>query len=186
MFFCLVLITLSIRNVWRTTFDLNPKINLNKQKKIDLKIFVLIITFVNPDYYVSRRIADIAPEHIQVVRENDYVREKKRSKLRSVSPYRRHRSSRADYYEDESVIDGKPRSKVAVVVRTQKKPAVASTIWSRINESERLKTVSEGMCTCTWVVSKFHKKFWTIIACLLGIQTRLHNLCINRGKIQYE
>lgn len=92
----------------------------------------------------NRRLPPVLPEHIQVVRENDYVREKRRNKLRSVSPGRRHNVSRAEYYDEESVVDGKPRSKVAVVVRTQKKPAVASTIWSRINESERLKTVSEG------------------------------------------
>ncbi|KAF5279160.1 hypothetical protein FQR65_LT03406 [Abscondita terminalis] len=42
--------------------------------------------------------------------------------------------------------DHKPRSKVAVVIKTQKRPAVASTIWSRITpKKERLKTASERL-----------------------------------------
>ncbi|KAF5269700.1 hypothetical protein FQA39_LY08623 [Lamprigera yunnana] len=40
----------------------------------------------------------------------------------------------------------KPRSKVAVVIKTQKRPTVASTIWSRITpKKERLKTASERL-----------------------------------------
>lgn len=46
--------------------------------------------------------------------------------------------------EEENFSDHKPRSKVAVVIRTQKKPAVASTVWSRIREKGRFKTGTEN------------------------------------------
>ncbi|XP_022912649.2 nuclear cap-binding protein subunit 3-like [Onthophagus taurus] len=68
---------------------------------------------------------------------------------KGTSPNRFSRRMRSDYshlsdYED-SLEDQKPKSKVTVVIKTQKKPTVASTIWSRINsDRERLKTVSEG------------------------------------------
>lgn len=50
----------------------------------------------------------------------------------------RHRL-RHSHYSDNEVSSHKPKSKVAVVIKTQKKPAVASTIWSRVqtqSESE--------------------------------------------------
>ncbi|XP_057670791.1 nuclear cap-binding protein subunit 3-like [Diorhabda carinulata] len=38
--------------------------------------------------------------------------------------------------DDDSRRTSKPKSKVAVVIKKQKKPTVASTIWSRVHESE--------------------------------------------------
>ncbi|KAJ8967178.1 hypothetical protein NQ317_006524 [Molorchus minor] len=47
----------------------------------------------------------------------------------------RHRKRRnSDYSEEEPYNSSKPRSKVAVVIKTQKRPAVASTIWSRVEK----------------------------------------------------
>ncbi|KAK4875252.1 hypothetical protein RN001_011674 [Aquatica leii] len=55
----------------------------------------------------------------------------------------------SDKYEQEhhsQYNSHKPRSKVAVVIKTQKRPTVASTIWSRITpKKERLKTASERL-----------------------------------------
>ncbi|KAK9709075.1 Nuclear cap-binding protein subunit 3 [Popillia japonica] len=46
---------------------------------------------------------------------------------------------------EESFDQHKPRSKIAVVIKTQKTPTVASAVWSRANsERQRLKTVSES------------------------------------------
>lgn len=63
--------------------------------------------------------------------ENDYQQQNVRKKYNLYS----------EEYHDSS----KPKSKVAVVINAPKRPAVASTVWSRINnESDRLKTISEG------------------------------------------
>lgn len=53
--------------------------------------------------------------------------------------------SRSHHYTEKHFDTHKPRSRIAVVVKTQKTPAVASTVWSRVNsERDRLKTVSES------------------------------------------
>ncbi|KAJ8917758.1 hypothetical protein NQ315_005209 [Exocentrus adspersus] len=44
----------------------------------------------------------------------------------------RHRLRNPYYSEDDEANNHKPKSKVAVVIKTQKKPTVASTIWSRV------------------------------------------------------
>lgn len=78
------------------------------------------------------------PERIQVVKPNDRYREdksKKRHTSRSSSRRHSHERLRYDYCE-EDYDEHKPRSKVAVVVRTQKKPTVASAIWSKTKERD--------------------------------------------------
>lgn len=45
----------------------------------------------------------------------------------------RERRRRSDYDQEELEGSGKPRSKVAVVIKTQKRPTVASKIWSRLH-----------------------------------------------------
>ncbi|XP_017772650.1 PREDICTED: nuclear cap-binding protein subunit 3-like [Nicrophorus vespilloides] len=69
---------------------------------------------------------------------------KSRLYTRPKSPKRRGRASDHVSEYEEDYDDQKTGSKVAVVIKKQKAPAVASTVWSRINEKERLKTVSEG------------------------------------------
>ncbi|CAH1154365.1 unnamed protein product [Phaedon cochleariae] len=67
-------------------------------------------------------------------------RERRRFQYRDRSPHRtlhsdrmsvRRRKRNTNYSDDDSFTH-KPRSKVAVVIKTQKKPTVASTIWSRV------------------------------------------------------
>ncbi|KRT82730.1 hypothetical protein AMK59_3137 [Oryctes borbonicus] len=60
--------------------------------------------------------------------------------------HRHHRATEAKKRSsDEDFEFLKPRSKIAVVIKTQKAPSVASTVWSRSNsERQRLKTVSES------------------------------------------
>lgn len=50
-----------------------------------------------------------------------------------------HRPRRDSFEEEENIVGHKPQSKVAVVIKTQKKPAVASTIWSGTKEKGRFK-----------------------------------------------
>lgn len=60
--------------------------------------------------------------------------------LHSDRIYSRSSHVRRRSYSQERRYGHKPRSKVAVVIKTQKKPAVASTIWSKVrksSESER-------------------------------------------------
>lgn len=47
--------------------------------------------------------------------------------------------------EEDAYVKHKPRSKVAVVIKTQKTPTVASTVWSRIREKGRFKTAPESI-----------------------------------------
>ncbi|CAH0555498.1 unnamed protein product [Brassicogethes aeneus] len=64
---------------------------------------------------------------------------------------RRHRRNYSPDEEEEN-FGHKPKSKVAVVIKTQKKPAVASTIWSRVkkpNESESESSESEEESSST-------------------------------------
>lgn len=84
------------------------------------------------------------------------VNDRMRQTARSVNSYERrsdrHQKPRRRSYveeiedddEEDSFSSHKPRSKVAVVIKTQKKPTVASTIWSRIKEKDRFKTGSEN------------------------------------------
>lgn len=102
------------------------------------------------------------PERIQIVRHNELaergaVREKNKletrsRRFRSRSPSHgfernlhsdRHERQTRHTEEHEYDQGHKPRSKVAVVIKTQKRPTVASAVWSR-KEYDRLKTVSEG------------------------------------------
>ncbi|XP_028129241.2 nuclear cap-binding protein subunit 3 [Diabrotica virgifera virgifera] len=51
--------------------------------------------------------------------------------------YNRYSSRYQEYdHSDQDDADGKPRSKVAVVIKKQKQPTVASTIWSKTQESD--------------------------------------------------
>ncbi|KAG5872704.1 hypothetical protein JTB14_008798 [Gonioctena quinquepunctata] len=82
-----------------------------------------------------------------------YSRERMRSPLhRRRSPgrtlhsdrmYDSRKRARSEYSEDEKY-SHKPKSKVAVVVKTQKKPAVASTIWSRVQRHSESASSSES------------------------------------------
>lgn len=73
---------------------------------------------------------------------HDYDRSRYKNRLHSDRYERRRRS----LSNDEGFDQCKPKSKVAVVIKTQKRPAVASTIWSRITpKKERLKTASERL-----------------------------------------
>ncbi|KAJ8934164.1 hypothetical protein NQ314_013546 [Rhamnusium bicolor] len=65
--------------------------------------------------------------------------------LHSDRMYVRHRHKRRN--SDDSVNEAfnqKPKSKVAVVIKTQKKPAVASTIWSRVQRQSDSESSSES------------------------------------------
>lgn len=105
------------------------------------------------------------PERIQIVKQNELALrgteknapESRRRRYRSRSPSqkyqhnlhsdkieRRRKHIERHEYDDEIEEGQKPRSKVAVVIKTQKRPTVASAVWSR-KEYDRLKTVSEGM-----------------------------------------
>ncbi|KAJ8938877.1 hypothetical protein NQ318_016081 [Aromia moschata] len=53
---------------------------------------------------------------------------------------RRHNSD----YSEEEALNQKPRSKVAVVIKTQRRPTVASTIWSRVQKASESSSDSEG------------------------------------------
>lgn len=55
----------------------------------------------------------------------------------------RHRLRNSRYSDDEPN-SHKPKSKVAVVIKTQKKPAVASTIWSRVQTQSESESDSES------------------------------------------
>lgn len=81
----------------------------------------------------------------------------KRAPLRRKSPYRSYRSrtrSRSpDFRRRRNISEEKdtdnhhseyPRSKVAVVIKTQKKPAVASTVWSRVKRPEKISESSQS------------------------------------------
>nr|XP_023023932.1 nuclear cap-binding protein subunit 3-like [Leptinotarsa decemlineata] len=81
-----------------------------------------------------------------------YSRDRIRSVHRKRTPERtlhsdrlssRHKRAKSDYSEDEKYSE-KPRSKVAVVVKTQKKPTVASTIWSRVQHNSDSGTSSDS------------------------------------------
>lgn len=61
--------------------------------------------------------------------------------------YRRYSKYRgqSDHSEEETLFKGaKPRSKVAVVIKKQKKPVVASTIWSKVQENESEESSSDS------------------------------------------
>lgn len=82
---------------------------------------------------------------------NDRMKEKEktvRSYERRLHSDRYEKPRRRSYIEEEeeeeTYTKHKPRSKVAVVIKTQKKPTVASTVWSRIREKGRFKTAPES------------------------------------------
>lgn len=78
-------------------------------------------------------------------RERSSERKKHRRHERLYSDRHSHRQrSRSAEHERDVGVRPKPKSKVAVVIRTQQKPTVASTVWSRINiPKERIKMRSE-------------------------------------------
>ncbi|XP_072387420.1 uncharacterized protein [Diabrotica undecimpunctata] len=74
-------------------------------------------------------------------RDESPVRRRSPLHRRHATPERTVRYNRYSKYQeydhsDQEDADAKPRSKVAVVIKKQKQPAVASTIWSKAQESE--------------------------------------------------
>lgn len=98
----------------------------------------------------SRHFKLRSDEHIKSARDKGKMQSK--SKLHEHSP-KYENKMHSDQYEREDNFNhsdyermdgGKPKSKVAIVIKAQNKPTVASTVWSRIkNDNDHTKTTSK-------------------------------------------
>ncbi|KAB0794692.1 hypothetical protein PPYR_11531 [Photinus pyralis] len=125
--------------------DLGSRLKNRKQKEEENRRKLAVSRPVR-DSYTDKKVRHKSPaEHERRSRHRDSVsrRSHYRNKMHS-DRYERHRRHRSQSNED--LEHHKPKSKVAVVIKTQKRPTVASTVWSRITpKKERLKTASERL-----------------------------------------
>lgn len=98
----------------------------------------------NVDLRTGRMRSDVDESHRDAERrhrnhrrhDDDKQGVKSRIDRRHPSPIRHRGTMRSDHYEERRRHDEtshKPKSKVAVVIKTQRRPAVASKIWSRMH-----------------------------------------------------
>ncbi|KAK5644336.1 hypothetical protein RI129_005636 [Pyrocoelia pectoralis] len=129
--------------------DLGSKLKNRKQKEEEKRKKLEVLRSIG-ESHKDRRLRHRSPSdrerrsrHKESSSHRSYDKSRYRSKMHS-DRFERRRKHHSPSNED--VEYHKPKSKVAVVIKTQKRPTVASTVWSRITpKKERLKTASERL-----------------------------------------
>lgn len=118
----------------RSVLNMTSRTNKVKLEKPEPEVFDLGTRLKNRNKKMVFEIKTEAPQREYEPRERDFRR-------------RRHSSEEDEEEEDYRRYD-KPKSKVAVVVKTQKKPAVASavasSIWSRVSSKSKSESESDS------------------------------------------